>query len=208
MGQAMGQRLPHANSREPRNATASRSCVLFIFILAHGLPAAATSAPGATRHVDDVTCPATGSGTPVDPYCRIQDAICAAVSGDSILAAPGFYPEAIRMKPGVSVISQAGPSLTTIDASGQPCTDNDFCAKRAGNQCSVVTFAAGHMTSTKIEGFTITGGAGLIQTNQVAGGGIFVFSSATIINNVITNNVLSGPRRQYNGAGVYVAAAT
>ena len=162
---------------------------------------------GLTRYVDDNTCPGTGSGTLADPFCRIQDAICAAASGDTVSVAPGTYPEAIRMKPGVSLVSEVGPALTTINTAAQPCTDNDFCTKRPGSQCTVVTFPSGHSPSTVLDGFTITGGAGLIQTTIVAGGGIFVFSSPTIINNVIVANVLSGPSPQGNklfGAGIYV----
>ncbi|MFQ5700788.1 MAG: hypothetical protein ACE5HU_02975, partial [Acidobacteriota bacterium] len=165
-------------------------------------------AVGTTWHVDDATCPAVGSGSLADPYCRIQDAICTATSGDTVSVAPGLYAEAVRMRPGVSLISQGGASVTTIDAFGQPCTSSDFCSKRTGNQCSVVTFASGHTPSTVLDGFTITGGEGLIQTSKVAGGGIFVFSSPTITNNIITNNVLAGPLPQaedLRGAGVYVA---
>ncbi|MGH9870163.1 MAG: DUF1565 domain-containing protein, partial [Candidatus Polarisedimenticolia bacterium] len=177
-----------------------------------GLAGLRVSAVGTTRYVDDATCPATGSGTQASPYCRIQDAICVAVSGDTVSVAPGIYHEAVRMRPGVSLISQNGAGATTIDAANQPCTENDFCTKRAGNQCTVVTLASGHTPSTVLDGFTITGGAGLLQStggeNKIAGGGIYVFSSPTIMNNIITNNVLSGPaphNKDMRGAGVYVA---
>ncbi len=175
------------------------------------LPAAAQGPPqeeavtATTRYVDDNTCPATGAGTLANPYCRIQDAICASASGDTVSVAPGVYLEAVRMRPGVSLVSQGGPGVTTINAAGRPCTDSNFCTKRAGNQCSVVTFASGHTPSTVLDGFTLTGGAGLIQTVKVAGGGIFVFSSPTITNNVITGNILAGPRAEFTGAGIYSA---
>jgi len=176
-------------------------------IVASGLTAAWLGAVGTTRYVDDNTCPLPGSGTQNSPYCRIQDAICAAVSGDTVSVAPGTYPESLRMKPGVSLISQGGAAVTTINAAGQPCTDLNFCTKLTGGGCSVVLFGSGHTTATRLDGFTITGGTGRVQPtlSQVAGGGIFVFSSATIVNNVITNNVISGPERQFNGGGVYVA---
>src|SRR5262249_14853910 len=139
---------------------------------------------------------------------------CVAASGDLVSVAPGNYPESIRMKPGVSVISQYGAAVTTINAAGKPCTDSTYCAKRTGNQCSVVVFPSGHSPTTHLEGFTLTGGAGLIYPvppstpTMIAGGGIFVFSSPTIMNNVITNNVLSGTQRHYNGGGVYVAVGS
>jgi len=161
----------------------------------------------ATIYVDDNTCPAAGSGTLASPYCRIQDAICVAVSNDVVSVAPGNYPEAIRMKPGVSVTSQGGATVTTINAAGQPCTDTNFCAKRAGNQCSVVTFASGHTPTTVLDGFKLTGGAGQAPTSPVVvgGGGVFVFSSPTIRNNIITNNILAGTRREFDGGGIYVS---
>jgi len=185
----------------------TRIPVSLIIVMMSGAPVW-LSAAGTTRHVDDDTCPAVGSGTPGDPYCSIQDAICASSSGDTVSVAAGTYIEAIRMRPGVSLVSQGGAAVTTLNAAGQPCTDNDFCSKRPGSQCSVVTFASGHTTATVLDGFTITGGAGLIQTTKVAGGGIYVFSSPTIMNNVITNNTLSGPLPQggdLRGAVVYVA---
>ncbi|HET9480143.1 MAG TPA: MopE-related protein [Candidatus Polarisedimenticolia bacterium] len=167
--------------------------------------AARLGAAGAIRFADDNTCPATGAGTLTNPYCRIQDAICASAAGDEVSVAPGTYPESIRMKPGVSVISQGGAAVTTINAAGKPCTETDYCSKRTGNQCSVVIFGSGHTVATRLEGFIVTGGAGSIQTNQVAGGGVYLFHPGTVVNNVITNNVLSGPRSDFNGAGVYVA---
>ncbi len=182
-------------------------CVGLLMVLT-GLLATWIGAVGTTLYVDDDTCPAGGSGTLANPYCHIQDAVCVGLSGDTVSVAPGTYHEAVRMKPGVSLISQGGAAVTTIDASGQPCTDNNYCAKRTGNQCTVVTFASGHTLATVLDGFTLTGGAGLIQTTKVAGGGIYVFSSATIVNNVITNNVISGPLPQggdLRGAGVYIA---
>src|SRR5882724_6450845 len=131
-----------------------------------------------TIFVDDNTCPQTGSGTVASPYCHIQDAICVAASGDTVSVAPGSYPEAIRMKPNVSVVSQGGAAVTTINSSGKPCTDSAFCTKRTGNQCSVVTFGSGHTPITVLDGFTITGGGGQAVPSPntvVGGGGIYIF---------------------------------
>lgn len=197
--------------RGPQRGQSARRRSVGAAILALAVPLAvvflglrAFSMPTTTFHVDAASCPVIGSGTPADPFCTLQDAICAAAAGDDITVAPGTYPEAIRMRPGVSVISQGGPAVTTIDATGQPCSDSDFCTKRAGTQCSVVTFSSGHTPATILDGFTLTGGAGLIQSTKVAGGGIFVFSSPTITNNVITNNLLAGPHPDFFGAGIYV----
>ncbi|MBI3447685.1 MAG: hypothetical protein HY049_02005, partial [Acidobacteria bacterium] len=168
--------------------------------------------PAATIYVDDNTCPSTGSGTLASPYCRIQDAICVAVSGDLVSVAPGSYLEALRMRPNVSVVSQGGAAVTTISSSGKPCTDTNFCSKKPGTQCTVVTFSTGHTPTTVLDGFTITGGAGQAVpaplTNVVGGGGLYIFSSPTIRNNVIQNNVLhnvSPARGEFDGAGIYVS---
>jgi len=190
----------------PRNRATTLLVSLALIVVA-GLTAARLGAVGTTWYADDNTCPAAGSGTLANPFCKIQDAICAAVSGDTVSVAPGTYLESLRMKPGVSVISQGGAAVTTINAASQPCTDVNYCTKLAGNRCSVVLFGSGHTIATRLEGFTLTGGAGREQASpaHIAGGGIFVFSSATIVNNVITNNVLTGPKSEYRGAGVYVA---
>ncbi|MFQ5718983.1 MAG: DUF1565 domain-containing protein, partial [Acidobacteriota bacterium] len=188
-----------------RRPAAAPAGVLLTTLLLFGLQGFSMGPAPTTLFVDATVCPTPGSGTAADPFCTIQDAICASAAGDTVSVAPGTYPEAIRMRPGVSVLSQGGPAVTTIDATGQPCSDNDFCTKRVGNQCSVVTFASGHTPSTVLDGFTLTGGAGLIQTAHVAGGGIFVFSSPTITNNVISGNILAGPRDDFLGSGIYVA---
>ena len=166
------------------------------------------TAVGATWYVDHDTCPAAGTGTPVDPFCSIQAGICAAGAGDTVSVAPGTYLESLRMKPGVIVLSEAGPVDTTINAHAQPCVNSDFCTKGTQAQCTGVIFSTGHSPTSRLEGFTITGGEGLIQSTKVVGGGMVVFSSPTITNNIITNNVLSGPPpqgRDLRGAGVYVA---
>ncbi len=165
------------------------------------------NAAGATWYVDDATCPATGNGTLQTPYCKIQDAICAAMSGDLVSVAPGTYPESIRMRPNVDVVSQSGALLTTINGAGQPCSETNFCTKRTG-QCSTVIFGSGHTTATLLDGFTITGGSGFVTTtpNQVAGGGIYVFSSSTISNNIIRDNFLSSSQQNFFGGGIFIAS--
>jgi hypothetical protein len=165
-------------------------------------------ASGAVWYVDVSVCPVPGTGSPGDPFCTIQDGICAASSGDTVSVSGGTYPESIRMKPSVAVVSEQGALLTTIDATGQPCTESDYCTKRTGDQCSAVIFSSGHNLTSVLDGFTVTGGAGVVQTNWVAGGGVFVASTATVVNNIITNNVLTGPLPQgedLRGAGIYIS---
>ena len=78
--------------------------------------------PGQVRALDvwadDDTCDEmrVGSGTFVDPYCKIQDAICSIKDsgGGNVFVLPGDYTESLRMFADVSVISTDGPAMTTI----------------------------------------------------------------------------------------------
>src|SRR5262245_25837645 len=88
---------------------------VLMLMLVLGLAGLRVSAVGTTRYVDDnAACP--GNGNQATPYCRIQDAMCAAVSGDTVSVAPGLYTEAVRVRPGVSLISQGGAAVTTINS--------------------------------------------------------------------------------------------
>jgi hypothetical protein len=185
--------------------------LLFLAAALTGIALSATAvarigAAGATWYVDAATCPAAGSGSLGNPFCSIQAAICAAASGDLVSVAPGTYPESLRMRPNVDLISEAGPASTIIDGTGKPCTETDYCTKRTG-QCSTVLFGSGHTPGTLLDGFTITGGSGTVQSvnNWVAGGGVFVFSSPTINNNIITNNVITGSENNFFGGGIFIS---
>ena len=176
----------------------------------------ALPAGAGTLYVDGLrSCP--GAGTAVNPYCGIQDAICHAYAGDLVSVAPGNYHESIRMRPGVSVVSQNGSATTIIDGTGMPCirgqseppAPEDFCEPLPDStQCSTVVFADGFTNTDRLDGFTIRGGSGMDRTveNCITGGGIFVFSSPTISNNLITGNMLSGPEASYQGGGIYLNA--
>jgi len=47
--------------------------------------------------VDDDNCPQPGSGTLSDPFCRIQDAVDAALPGDMITVGKGLYAEYVNI---------------------------------------------------------------------------------------------------------------
>jgi parallel beta-helix repeat protein len=118
-----------------------------------------------TLYVDDDNCPGPGSGSPDDPFCRIQDAIAGASGGDLISVAPGLYVENVSyLGKAVSVESTDGPAATTIQAEQSD---------------RVVQFISGEGPASVLDGFTITGGAGGIAC---AG------SSPRIENCIITGN--------------------
>ena len=164
--------------------------------------------------VDQANCPGPGSGTALDPYCSIQDAICAldGSGGGTVSVRPGSYNEAIRIFPGISVESTDGRDVTTIDAVNRPCIDAG-CQATATIGCSAVTFAPGTTVMDRIEGFRITGGVGtdirLGSDPTTVGGGIYIEDgSPTITRNLISGNVLSGTRRKQKGGGIFAGGGT
>lgn len=105
-----------------------------------------------------------------DDQPTIQDAINAAVDGDTIIIRPGTYFEYIDFATkSITLKSEKGPYATTIDGglSGY----------------SVVDFPAGGSAGAVLEGFTITNG------NGQKGGGIHCANSdVTITDNIIIGN--------------------
>lgn len=107
-----------------------------------------------------------------DDYASIQEAIDAAVSGDTIIVRPGIYVENIDFLSKIlTVKSSCGAAVTVID----------------GNQSgSVVHFSAGHGADTVLDGFTIRNGKNYI------GGGVDCHGGPTIRYNIIKDNVADG----------------
>jgi hypothetical protein len=109
----------------------------------------------------------------------IQQAIDAAVPGDTVLVAPGTYVENIDFRgKAITVASEQGPAVTVIDGN------------RAG---SVVTFATAESRAAVLTGFTVRNGATIYS-----GGGVLIRNAApSIIGNWIVDN------GGCSGAGVY-----
>ncbi len=121
----------------------------------------------------------------------IQNAIFFANNGDTIVVAPGNYPESINyFGKVITVVSSDGPAVTTIDGL---------------NSFTVVRFQQGEGNGSVLRGFTIANANGsgievdfsspIIEGNVITngfgcnGGGIALnFSSAIVRNNTITNN--------------------
>jgi len=102
----------------------------------------------------------------------IQAAIDAAADGDEILVAPGTYFETIDLLgKGVRLRSSAGRDVTTIDAGGSG------------------RVIVGAISTTVIDGFTVTGGIAEGAFPDNYGGGMFItFSSPTVMNCTFIEN--------------------
>ncbi|MCA9751326.1 MAG: right-handed parallel beta-helix repeat-containing protein [Gemmatimonadetes bacterium] len=125
--------------------------ILFTSIL--GL---AVAAPAATIHV------------PAE-HVSIQAGVSAAQAGDTVVVAPGRYMEAIRMKPGVRLVSAAGPDSTVIKGAdlGEDALSDRVLEIMEGDR------------STVVEGFAF-------ERGEIAGSAIYVENaSPTIRGNVI-----------------------
>jgi len=124
-------------------------------------------------------------------YLTIQEAIDAAVNGDTVLVAPGTYFENIDFKgKAITVTSSGGAAVTIIDGGNPSHPDN----------ASVVYFKSGEGLGSVLEGFNITNGTGTKDPyNYIVGGGIYCYNSSP----TITNNTIIGNRANDNGGGIF-----
>lgn len=121
-------------------------------------------------------------------YSKIQEAVDAASSGDTVLVYPGEYWETVAVIKEIHLISLAGPEVTIIDGR---------------QQSSVVTFQQHPGTNTVLEGFTIMNGKGISSTGQLKGGGISILNcSPTIRKNIIESNPSLGLHTF--GGGIFI----
>ncbi len=101
-------------------------------------------------------------------FASIQAAIVAASAGSQIVVCPGTYGENLDFRgKALHLRSAEGPWRTVVDG---------------GGRAPVVTFSSGEGFGSVLEGFTLTGGAG------IAGGIFLTQSSPTIVRNVIRGN--------------------
>ena len=134
------------------------------FALLVALVLAPASAGAAVITVDD------GGGA---DYATIQAAVDAAVYGDVVQVAAGYYNERVMMKNGV-VLSGARADCTVIDGTGI-----DY---------STVTLNGPFDASTTIEGFRIQGGTG--PGWSASGIWLGLECSATVRHNVLIGNTM------------------
>ena len=118
-------------------------------------------------------------------YPTVQQAMAAAVDGDTVLIAPGTYFETINfLGKAITVTSESGPQVTIIDG------------QQAG---SVVRFVSGEGPASVLSNLTIRNG--YVSDPGHSGGGIFILlSSPTIKGNIISDNAV-----EFDGGGMRIS---
>ena len=142
-----------------------------------------------------------------EDYAKIQEAIDAASTRDSVIVGPGEYFENINFRGKAIVVASkftysgvfSDIAETIIDGSSPLNPDTASC----------VVFCSGEGGSSVLEGFTLRKGTGTRWIDPQfpdytwqSGGGIFIFgSSPSIRNNQIINNDVSDPRGADGASG-------
>jgi len=114
-----------------------------------------------------------------DDFSTIQAAIDAAADGDAVIVRPGTYLENLVVNGSITLKSEQGPAVTTID----------------GGQSGPVARFYSNDPSSIIEGFTITNGSSSVGAGICCPGNGWAL---TIKGNVITGNTATA---SYNGGG-------
>ena len=128
-------------------------------------------------------------------FPTIQSAINAASNGDTVRVAPGVYSELIDfLGKNIVVESTSGAAVTTIDGDDAGTVVTIDAAAGETPTLRGFTITGGYSTGIGGGGMLLFGGPALVEGNIIAGnagcpGGIAAsFSTATIRNNVISDN--------------------
>jgi hypothetical protein len=140
------------------------------------------SASGSTWYVD-ASVSASGGGTTTETaFKTIQEGIDASSNGDTVTVSEGTYVENISFNGKNIVLRSTDPLDSTVVA------NTIIDGNGAG---SVVTFANTESSSCVLSGFTIRNGSGA-KGGGICGGSWSFRTHATIENNVITGNSVTG----------------
>jgi parallel beta-helix repeat protein len=192
-----------------RTSTTNRAVILLIGLALFVFPGQGRPGLAASEielFVDATSTCTSGCGTASAPFRTIQAAIneangqigAGSASAAIVRVAGGIYRERIFVYPDVHVIG-VGAGSTIIDAGGLGRSAVIFASGGGPNPRPKRNFS--------IDGFTITGGMGEIGsvTDSVVGGGVYIFGDATVTNNAIVGNILSGSPKDWLGAGIFIA---
>ena len=219
------------NTNISRTSIVLLTGLLLFLLIAAGLGAAATRTVSAQTilYVVDDSCPQVGSGTQLDPYCRIQTAVNAADDGDEIRVAAGYYSDSETVSfllygdpythTQVVLITKTltlrgGYSPDTWDTSSPQSNVTTIDANRNGRGITIA--GVDDDGPVTIDGFTVTGGdyTGLGNPPGVSnwicsdrgadcGGGIYAYASRLVLcNSVVIDNIAS--RVKGGGGGIYL----
>jgi nitrous oxidase accessory protein NosD len=170
----------HPTRREIPGFPGSAWGFLWVFILSLALLlgyGVKLGRAAATIYVDD-DCTPPGTGTLVDPYCTIAEAIAAALTGDTIRVAAGTYSENLTIAKSISLRGE-NRATTIIDGS-------DLGA--------VVDIEAGY--DVALQHVTVTNGSNTGSLD--GGGGIHSRGNLNLSNCVVSDNYA-----EPQGGGIY-----
>ncbi len=146
-----------------------------------------------------------------EDIATIQGAIDASANGDAVIVSEGTYPVNLLLTKKITLASRY---YVDGDTSHISKTILDGSTPSHADSGSTVTFGPGTDSTSKIIGFTITGGKGnrhmAYDTNPpwpfVAGGGIDIYKGgASVLHNIIRNNALSSATDSATGGGICAA---
>lgn len=177
--------------------TVGRACATALLGLgAAGV--AAASAPGGTTFWVDDDAAGPGTGTQLDPFPTIQDAVdAAAPAGDTIRVEPGTYAEHVRLNgKALRIESTGGAGVTTVDGQGLDC-------------CFALTPSAG---TTTLRGLRLVDGGAYQGTTFGDGGGVWAQGADVVVEDCVLEDhnvsATSGPPFQFAVRGSALFASS